>query len=220
MKEYEENLSIIMEGVLNDLPPVVDKKIKWLKNLEKIKSENYVVSLLSQILKSTIQIHLMNLDICAEYRLVLHGQTVYEKRFGAKHLRATLNECYKRLYGFNNNRNPKLDSELDIIINSLNDVDKNYYEKELNEIISNLKTFEDEIIFDKNGRSLVYHYSKNIMHTYSFLESLDVEKITNSAIKLFNIINAISNLLDKIISDMNRKLLNQLGLISPFENLN
>lgn len=208
MKEYERNLSIKMGGILNDLPLVVDKEIKWLNSLERIKPENYVVSLLSQILKSTIQIHLMNLDICAEYRLVLYGQTVYEKRFGAKHLRATLNECYKRLYGFNNNGEPKLDSELGLIINSLNDVDKKYYDKELNEIISNLKTFEDEIIFDKNGRSLVYHYSKNIMHTYSLIESLDVEKITNSAIKLFNIINAISHLLDKIISDMNRKLLN------------
>ena len=216
MKEYERNLSIKMGGILNDLPLVVDKEIKWLNSLEKIKPENYVVSLLSQILKSTIQIHLMNLDICTEYRLVLHGQTVYEKRFGAKHLRATLNECYKRLYGFNNNGNPKLDSELDLIINSLNDIDKKCYDKELNEIISNLKTFEDEIIFDKNGRSLVYHYCKNIMHTYSLLESLNVEKITNSAIKLFNIINAISKLLDKIILDMNRKLLNQLGLLPPF----
>lgn len=215
MKEYEKNLSNIMEGVLNDLPPVVDKEIKWLKSLEKIKPENYVVSLLSQILKSSIQIHLMNLDICAEYRLVLLGQTVYEKRFGAKHLRATLNECYKRLYGFNNDGNPKSDSELGLIIKSLNEVDKKNYNNELNEIISNLKTFEDEIIFDKNGRSLVYHYSQNIIHTYSLIESLDVEKITNSAIKLFNIINAISNILDKIISDMNRKLLNQLGLIPP-----
>lgn len=212
MKPYEKNLADNMQGVLDELPKAIDDKIRFLEQLDNINTESYILSVLRQILTSSIQIHYIHLDICAEYRIILLGQTTYEKRFGAKHLIATLNESFKRLYGFNNNGNPQKGSEVDLIINSLNEEDKDYYKKEIDQILSLLRPFKDETIFNQKDRGSVYHYAKDIKETYSLLRNLNIEEISTSAIKLFSIINTISPLLDRILNDIYKVfMLNNLG---------
>ena len=141
--------------------------------------------LLKNSLCASMFLNFICLDICAAYRMYLSGTTNYEQRFAVLHLYSIMNEGFKRLYGFPQNKSELSPTQKDSIWHQNMSCYRNCeicsIEKEFLELENELSTFKDNEIFNKDARNCATHDSKDYKERYAFLSKLNAEEITKSA---------------------------------------
>lgn len=185
-----------------------DQIYRTLKAIESIDKYNLIVL---NCLHASLYLNFIYLDFCVAYRLYLSGLTHYEQRFSIKQLYQIMNEGYKRLYGFNNEKGKSIlsktrkESVWNVYLKIYESCGISDVEDAYSALLKYVSSFEDLIIFDKNSRCHSAHYNEDVNALYIFIRDLNAETVTQGATHFM----AFMEEWRKFISIVTKSILNQ-----------
>lgn len=196
MVQYQGNgktLCIQMGDTINYCQRFIDDSVSLIQKIDNLKVENTYIK---EAFSAQTVICFILLDLCSAYRGYLFGELAYEKRYAIKNIQVILNEGFKQLYGYDNNRTKSIwnHSLANVISHCSSDIQHEYCE-----ISKHLSDFSNSIIFDKKARGLAVHYSCNIKERYDYFVQLNAERVSIAAIEFFKLLHNISEFINRVL---------------------
>lgn len=138
-------------------------------------------------LYASLYLNFIYLDFCSAYSLYLSGLTHYEQRFAVKQLYQIMNEGFKRLYGFDNEKDKSImsttrkESVWNVYLKIYKSCGISEIEKAYIDLSDYVSSFDNPIIFDKDSRCHSAHYNEDVNTLYAFVRDLNAELVTQGA---------------------------------------
>lgn len=154
--------------------------------------ESDSISALKGILKTTLIIDFINLDLCAAIRQYLSTElsAKYEKRQALTKINIVISEGYKKIYGFGKEQRNKSYwvNQIKKAVDFIGGLDTEY-----KNIEDKLHIFANSGVLNKNMRDLAVHYDVNPMEMHQMLSKLSADDVIGRCQTFTSLLNNITN---------------------------
>lgn len=175
------------------------------KQLEALKSkpETGALNALKGILRVSLIIDFINLDVCAAYRQYLSTElsTKYEKRQAMTKINIIMSEGYKKIYGFNNGKESYWGNQIKTVVDFISELEKEY-----KEIEAKLNDFGNNNILNKDMRDLAVHYDTDPIRVYKMLSELNAEEVTKRFCDFYKLLKSLMEFIQQLSEAMALKI--------------
>ena len=160
------------------------------------------------ILKTSLMLDFINLDLCAAYRQYLSTElsAKYEKRQAMNKINIVMSEGFKKIYGFES-KGDKQRKKSFWRVQIKTTVDYlGRFNEEYNEIEEKLKEIANSGVFNREMRNLAVHYDVDPMKVYKMLSELDGEEVTRRCRDFYTLLNRVAKFVVQLSCAMASKV--------------
>jgi hypothetical protein len=176
-------------------------------NLNSLESSLETVEIVAfrGILRTSLMLDYINLDLCAAYRQYLSTElsAKYDKRQAMTKVNCIISEGYKKIYGFNESGHKKSfwNTQIKTAVEYIG-----VLEEEFRDIEIELKGYASSDVFDKEMRDFSIHYDEDPMKVFNMLASLSAEEVTTRCSTFLKLLNRITGFVWMLLKLMRTKL--------------
>ena len=158
------------------------------------------------ILKTSLMLDFINLDLCAAYRQYLSTElsAKYEKRQAMNKINIVMSEGFKKIYGFegDSRKSSYWVNQIKTVVDFLGGLDKEY-----KEIEDKLIAFRNKGVLNRDMRDLAVHYDTDPIKVYKMLSDLSAEEVSKRCIDFYSLLNLVTTFVTKLTCLMKSKVM-------------
>ena len=175
---------------IKELERTLDSFMGILEGIDSKSQKDPATIVVQSTIEATMMIEYIALDLYAAYRQYLSATTNYEERQAMTKANIVMQEGYKKLYGFTEDK--QKESFWGKQIKKAVDVNPSH-RQDYDEITSQLREFVP-LNLDKDMRDYAVQYDRDPRKVYRMLSSINAEEVLQRVIKFLSVLERVAKL--------------------------